>query len=85
MATAEVKKWAEEADHTVGILQVQLDAAGAELKKLEAEVVLAKSEVIVTEMRVRVDVVVTRSEMARAKVEAEESRKEGYEVALSHV
>ena len=74
-----------EANRTVSVLQVKLDVAGAELKKLEAEVALARSEVMATEMKAKVEVAVARSEMVRAKTEAEGSRKEGYEVALSHV
>lgn len=62
-----------------------MDAAGARLKKLEAEVLLAKSEVMAIRMRVRAKVAVAKSEMAKAKTKVEESRKERYEVALSDI
>ena len=78
----EVKKQVDEASHIVGVLQVQLDAAGAELKNLEVEVASAKSEVTAMGMKVRVDMDVAQSKMAKANTEAEESRKERYEATL---
>ena len=62
-----------------------MDAVDAKLKKLEAEVALAKFEVMATGMRMRVKVAVAQSEMAKAKTEADESRRKGYEAALSDV
>ena len=54
-AIVKANKQVIEAGHIVGILQVQLDIVGTELKKLEANVVLAKSEVIMIVMKVRAE------------------------------
>ena len=49
------------------------------------EVVVARAEVNEKEMKAKAEVAVTQFEMARAKVEEEESKMEGHEVALSHI
>ena len=70
--TVETKKRADETDCTIDVLQVQLDATGAELKRLEVEFVLVRSEVMAMETKERTEVAVAQSEMARANVGADE-------------
>ena len=62
-----------------------MDVTEAELKKWEANVALAKSEVTVARARARAEVVVTQSEVAKAKMEERGSRRDGYKAALSDV
>jgi len=59
--TDEAKKRADEVDYTIGVLQSQLDVTGAELRKLETDVTLARSEVMTTKMKAKAEVAIAQS------------------------